>query len=231
MRFEPSLVPGTFLGRSNRYLAEVDCGAGAVGAHVPNSGRMTELLVPGRPAWVSPAARPGRKTVCDLVLIAHEGRWVSVDARLPPRLLQDALARDPGLLPQFPAVLRREVSRDGSRFDLSGTAPDGCVCFVETKSVNLVEDGLALFPDAPTKRGARHCLHLAHLAAHGCRAAIVFVIQREDATALSPHRVADPAFADALAVAAEAGVILRALRCRVTPETIEPASPVPVILR
>lgn len=231
MRFDPPLVPAAFLGRRNRYLAEVVCGASPEGAHVPNSGRMSELLVPGRPAWVSPAQRPGRKTAWDLVLIEHEGRWVSVDARLPPRLLQEALARDPALLPGFPSVLQREVSRDGSRFDLSGTAPDGRVCFVEAKSVNLVEGGRALFPDAPTARGARHCRHLAALAARGCRTAIVFVVQREDAAVLSPHRAADPAFADALAAAAEAGVLLRALRCRVTPEAISPVATVPVVLQ
>ena len=228
MLLSPPLQPCLLLSRENRYLATVDRGGGPEGAHVPNSGKMAELLLPGRPALIAPAPAQGRKTAWDLTLIQHEGRWVSVDARLPPRLEQEALAEGILQLPGFPTDLRREVCSGTSRFDLAGEGPDGRRCWVEAKSVNLVEEGRALFPDVPTLRGARHCRHLAALAGQGCAAAVVFVVQREDANVLSPHRAADADFAAALREAHQAGVVVAALRCRVTPEEITPVGVIPV---
>ena len=40
---------GRFIRRLNRFAVEVELDKGAVQAHLPNSGRMTELLVPGHP--------------------------------------------------------------------------------------------------------------------------------------------------------------------------------------
>jgi sugar fermentation stimulation protein A len=85
---------------------------------------------------------------------------------------------------------------------------------VEVKSVTLVEGGTARFPDAPTARGARHVRELAQLASTGERAMILFVVQREDARRVTPHRGIDPTFAHALEAARRAGVLLRAARFR-----------------
>ena len=88
---------------------------------------------------------------------------------------------------------RREVVYGDSRLDLLLSGPGGA-CFIEVKSVTLVEDGVALFPDAPTERGRRHLGALVRAMEEGYRAAAVFVIQREDARACAPHDTADPAF-------------------------------------
>jgi sugar fermentation stimulation protein A len=80
--------------------------------------------------------------------------------------------------------------------------------FIEVKSCTLVEHGRALFPDAPTKRGARHARHLVKALneKHVIKAAIVFVIQRPDAIIFSPNVATDPDFAHALRFANEQGV-------------------------
>jgi sugar fermentation stimulation protein A len=65
-------------------------------------------------------------------------------------------------------------------------------CFVEVKSVTLVEDGLAKFPDAPTARGARHMRELAQAVSAGLRGVVIFVIQRNDASNFTPNRAMDP---------------------------------------
>ncbi|MDH7569062.1 MAG: sugar fermentation stimulation protein SfsA, partial [Armatimonadota bacterium] len=93
MRFEPPLIPACFLSRENRFLVRVRTRGGVEAAHLPNSGRMTELLVPGAAAMLAPVRRAARKTAWDLVLIAYQGRWVSVDARLAPLLAAEALQR------------------------------------------------------------------------------------------------------------------------------------------
>jgi hypothetical protein len=41
------LIPGVFVRRENRFRVQVDMGQGLIAAHLPNSGRLGELLVPG----------------------------------------------------------------------------------------------------------------------------------------------------------------------------------------
>lgn len=199
--------------------------------HLPNSGRMKELLVRDAPALASLDGSPGRKTDGTLLLVRYNGRWVSVDARMPNQLFERCL--EERCLPPFDGYdrWRAEASWGKGRIDFLLTAGDGSrpPLLVETKSCNLVEDGLALFPDAPTERGARHVRELAAAVRDGYRAAVVWFVQRDDATRLAPYRDADPAFADAVADARAAGVELYAYRCRVTPAGIEVLDEIPVV--
>jgi sugar fermentation stimulation protein A len=128
-----------------------------------------------------------------------------------------------------PVTVRREVTVGSSRLDFLLEGPAGC-CYIEAKSVTLVVDGIARFPDAPTTRGARHVGELIQLHEAGAHAAILFIVQREDATAFRPNVAADPPFAAALARAAAAGVETRAYRCRVTLTGVTIMSEIPVIL-
>jgi sugar fermentation stimulation protein A len=175
-----------------------------------------------------PAAH--RKTPYDLTLIEYHGRWVSVDSRLPSAIAAEALRL--GAIPRWTAYtsVRREVVYHDSRLDIELTAADGRRCLIETKSCNLVEDGLALFPDAPTERGTRHLHTLIHAVQRGIGAGVLFIIQRDDAELLRPFDSADPAFGRALRAAAAAGVAVLAYRCRLTPEDMTLDAPVPVDL-
>jgi sugar fermentation stimulation protein A len=101
-------------------------------------------------------------------------------------------------------------------------------CYIEVKSVTLVEDGVGLFPDAPTERGRKHVSSLRRIVRSGHRAAAVFVVQRPDARAFSPNRLADPDFCRALSEAVESGVETHAFRCRVSRARIELWDAVPV---
>ena len=169
-----------------------------------------------------------RRTAGTLLLVRYAGRWVSVDARMPNRLFARCLEKN--CLPPFQGYTawRPEVRWGHSRVDFLLEAPGRPPCLVETKSCNLVEDGLALFPDAPTARGTRHLLELAAAVQQGLRAAVVWFVQRDDASALAAHRVADPDFAQALVRARAAGVEAYAYRCRVEPEGITVLDEIPV---
>jgi len=256
--FPPGLVPVHLIARRNRFLVEAvpaslppDGTRGAQRAapdrvreagpvlrlHLPNSGRMTELLEPGtlglaqleEQAQQGPVDKPPtRRTVGTLLLVRYAGRWVSVDARMPNRLFARCLEAD--CLAPFRGYTtwRAEVRWGTSRVDFLLEAPDRPRCLVETKSCNLVEDGLALFPDAPTTRGARHLAELAEAVRSGLRAAVVWFVQRDDADALAAHQEADPDFARALVQARAAGVEAYAYRCRVTPAGVQVLGPIPV---
>ena len=153
----------------------------------------------------------------------------STDSRLPPRLVEEAFLE--GRLEPFIGFheARREVTFEESRFDLMLNGNDG-ICYVETKSVNLVEDSVALFPDAPTERGVKHLGTLIKAVEAGHRAVAFFVIQRPDAEAFRPHPTADPAFADALRKAQAHGVEVYAYSCRVTRREIAIHRRIPVML-
>ena len=222
----PGLVCGRFVRRDNRFRATVVVGGTEAAAHLPNSGRLGELLVADRTVWLAPATRPGRKTAYDLKLVEHGDVLVSIDARLPNALFQEALVDGRLGWPRFCQVAR-EVRRGESRLDfrLSGPAD---TCWVETKSVTLVRGRVALFPDAPTDRGRRHLLELIDAVESGDTAAVVFVVQRSDAACFRAHRETDQLFADALGRAAGAGVKVRAYRCRVTTQAVAIAGEIPV---
>ena len=225
----PPLIAGRFVRRDNRFRVTVEVEGESVAAHFPNSGRLTELLTPGRRCWLAEFDNPRRKTRFDLMLVEYAGVLVSVDARLPNALLAESLKV--GRLEPFRGYARfeREVRLRESRLDFRLSGPAG-VCWVEVKSVTLVEDDVARFPDAPTARGARHLRELAVAASRGEKAAIVFVIQRADARCFAPHDRADAAFGVTLREAAGAGVGVYAWTCEVGRGAITIAAQVPVDL-
>jgi sugar fermentation stimulation protein A len=220
------LVRGEFRRRDNRFRATVSVGGLETWAHVPNSGRLGELFTPGRPVWLAPAQAPNRKTNFDLKLVEYGPVLVSVDARLPNPLFAEAVAEKK--LSGFDyQTVRPEVTRGNSRLDFRLSGPNG-VCWVETKSVTLVQDGEARFPDAPTERGRKHLEELIDVVENGEQAAVVFVVQRPDALRFSANRKTDPAFAETLHRAAEVGVSVRAFSCLVSLEEITIDDEIPI---
>jgi len=230
LKLHPNLEEGHFIVRLNRFAALVEVSGRQEMVHVANSGRLRELFEPGRRLLLAPAPGEHRKTRYDLALVDLDHTFVSADARLPNALVAEALAA--GRLEPFAdySEVRREVTYGESRLDLALEGPAGR-CYLETKSVTLVEDGgVAMFPDAPTTRGVKHLHTLIQARAEGHRAGAIFVVQRSDATWLIPHDESDPEFGKALRDAKCAGVDVLAYRCTVTPEEIMLADPIPVRL-
>ncbi len=221
------LVEGIFLERENRFLARVEVDGREVGVHVANSGRMKELFVPGWRVLVRPVAGENRKTKFDLVLVDMGHALASADARMPNALIAEGVAN--GHLAQFSDYpeARREVTFGDSRLDLMLEGPTGR-CYIEAKSVTLVEKGVGLFPDAPTVRGAKHLHTLETVLEAGHRAAVIFVIQRPDATAFATSDPSDPDLAAALRSAVAAGVEAYAYNCEVTEKLIRLDKALPI---
>jgi sugar fermentation stimulation protein A len=221
------LVEGIFLERVNRFLARVEVDGREVGVHVANSGRMKELFVPGWRVLVRPVSGDHRKTKFDLVLVDMGDALASADAQMPNPLLAEGVAN--GHLQQFAGYtdMRREVIFGDSRLDLMLEGPSGR-CYIEAKSVTLVTNGVGLFPDAPTIRGAKHLRTLETVLEAGHRAAVVFVVQRPDASAFATSDPSDPDLADALRSAVAAGVEAYAYNCEVTERSIRLDQALPI---
>jgi sugar fermentation stimulation protein A len=127
-------------------------------------------------------------------------------------------------------IVAHEVTRGRSRLDFV-LRYRGRDVLTEVKSASLVEDGRALFPDAPTTRGTRHVRELTQHVRAGGAALVVFVVQHGAARSLAPHAGHDPTFAAALREAADAGVRLLAYGCRVSPRGIAIVHRIPVVFR
>lgn len=218
------MVPGVFLSRPNRFIAHCLIDGRQTVCHVKNTGRCKELLLPGNRVFLQHLPSPGRKTEYDLIAVESNGILFNIDSQAPNKAAAE-------WLPTFlgkDTVVRPEYAFGHSRLDFYAEAGRRRI-FMEVKGVTLLRDRRALFPDAPTKRGVKHLQELTEAAGSGYECYVLFVIQTEDATAFSPNRTTDPAFADALQTAFRNGVHLLAYTCRVTPDTMILHRQVPVI--
>lgn len=231
MKLPGPLIAARFRDRPNRFLTVVELNGRTVEAHLPDPGRLRELLTPDRRVWVRPATGPGRKTRFTLAVVeADSGELVSVVTTLPNELVAEALSGGRiGELADW-VIDRREYRWGRSRFDFLLARGDARRMLVEVKSVTLVEQRRALFPDAVTARGARHVRELAEASRDGLDAAVIFVAQRRDVDEVTSARAIDPAFADALLEARDAGVRLLGYRSVVTLEEARITTPLPVTI-
>lgn len=192
---------------------------------------MTELLKPGAAVHVAPVdAGAARKTRYDLTLVEYGGELVSVDSRLPPRLIAETVERGRAVELGGYDRIHREVRLGESRVDMLLSHEAGKL-YIETKSVNKVEDHAALFPDAATVRGTKHLRSLLAAVKSGHRAAVVFVIQRGDAERLIPDEESDPRFCETLRRAVDGGVEALAYRCSVSRSEIRIHGRVTIVLQ
>ena len=224
--YYPNMVPGIFLSRPNRFIAHVEIDGQAETVHVKNTGRCRELLVPGCQVWCQKSDNPARKTKYDLITVRKGQRLINMDSQAPNRAVGEWLrAGGLGNVEQ----LRPETVHEDSRFDFSFLL-EGKRCFLEVKGVTLETDGVCAFPDAPTERGAKHLRGLAKAAREGYGAYVLFVIQMENVKCLHPNDATDPRFGEALREAAQSGVQVLAMDCRVSEKELNIHTPVPVFL-
>lgn len=226
MKLYDEVLTGTFLRRPNRFIAHVQTETGLEICHVKNTGRCAELLVPGAEVTLAVGQNPNRKTRCDLVAVQKGSLYINMDSQAPNRAAAEALPRlFPGL-----TLLRPETVFGASRLDFY-LEQEEKKTFLEVKGVTLEENGLALFPDAPTERGVKHLKELENCLRAGFGAAVLFVIQMRGVHCFAPNRKTHPAFAEALLHAQEAGVEIMAYDCDVTPDSMTVRAPVPIRLK
>ncbi|HYH21548.1 MAG TPA: DNA/RNA nuclease SfsA [Azospirillum sp.] len=237
MRFPSPLIPGRLIQRYKRFLADVALDGGeVVTAHVPNSGSMMGVDAPGAVVWLSRSDNPKRKLAHTLELIEADGGLVGVNTAHPNALVADAIAA--GLIPELAGYerLRREVKYGrNSRVDILLESAGRPSAYVEVKNVHLRRpdrrDGLAAeFPDCPTARGAKHLEELAAMVEQGCRAVMVYLVQRMDCTHFRVAGDIDPAYDAGLRRALARGVEAVCWACTLTPEMIDLHRPLPLRL-
>ena len=192
---------GTFVDRPNRFIAHVALDGEVVTCHMPNPGRMWELLFPGVAVYVRPAGNPKRRTAYDVVGIERDGVPILLDTQYNNDTAAWLVAEH--LVPGWEDwdLVRREVTVGDSRFDLLlGRGEERF--FVEVKSCTLFSRDGAMFPDAVTERGRKHILELAEMSRQGIHTGVLFLVHWDRARWFLPDYHTDPAFAQAFQEAA-----------------------------
>ncbi len=207
MNIKGPLIPAKFVERPNRFITIIDINGIQYRSHLPDPGRLKELLRPGANLLVRPAPENSeRKTRYSTVMVNHDGQLISLVSSLPNQFVKEALVKNE--LPMFinHTLLRPEISVGSHRFDFLLQDIDGKNFYLEVKSVTFVENGVAQFPDAVTVRGAKHALALKDLVENGKKAGILFVCQRSDAVSFRPMWERDPTLAKEVLKANRSGV-------------------------
>ena len=222
MRYD-KIVKGIFLNRPNRFIAKVLVDGKEHAVHVKNTGRCKELLVEGCTVFLEKSENKNRKTAFDLVAtVKHTEAGEALLINMDSQKVNDAAFEwlKKAKLFSSDANIYREVTFDNSRFDFC-VEEKGKKSFLEVKGVTLEENGVAMFPDAPTERGLKHINELCKCVSQGYGAYILFVVQMKGIYLFKPNVKTHKAFADALRKAESCGVKVLVYDCIVGEDFME----------
>jgi sugar fermentation stimulation protein A len=225
--FYSNIHKGVFISRPNRFIAEVEINGRIEICHVKNTGRCKELLVPGAAVYANFADNPSRATKYDLVAVEKGSLLINMDSQAPNRAFEEFLRQ--GSFISDITHIKTEVKYGDSRFDFY-IETTNAKAFIEVKGVTLEEDGVALFPDAPTVRGVKHLNELAKCVSEGYEAYVIFVIQMKGITHYTPNNKTHAAFGEALGNAMNMGVKAIAYDCEVMPDEMRIGKKIPIKL-
>ncbi len=246
--FPPGCVRARFVRRMKRFFVTArleprpgEAEGPEVLAHTNNTGTMLGLLRPGTPLLLSPARTPGRRLPWTLELVwqargggcfppqppdapdaaAGAGFWAGVNTAVPNAVLEAAFRAGRLAWAGGYVALQRERRRGDSRLDACLEGPDLPRMWVECKNVTLVEDDVALFPDAVSARGLKHLDALIDVVRRGGRGVMFYLVQRPDGRCFAPADPIDPAYALRFREAVRSGVEVHVHTARISVQGID----------
>ena len=197
------LTKATFRERANRFLIRCNTEKGEIEAHLPNPGRLWELLLPGAILYLSSnkaldsGQKVKRKTEYTAVAVERYGSPIFLHTHLTNQVAKYLIeARSIPSLEQA-EIVREEVPYGRSRFDFI-LNDNGGDLYQEVKSCTLFGNGVAMFPDAVTGRGRKHLRELAEMARKGMKTMILFIVHYPHVNWFMPDFHTDYAFSKAL---------------------------------
>jgi len=224
-----NIIQGIFLKRVNRFIAHVLIDQTEHIVHVKNTGRCKELLIAGVVVILEPSKNPARKTAFSIIAVYKGDRLINMDSQVPNHVVFEGLQT--GYIPELgrPEKIKKEVTYGNSRFDIYyETAQQQN--FIEVKGVTLEDEGMVMFPDAPTVRGTKHVYEMMKAVEAGYGGTIFFLIQMKDVDYFRPNVKMDEDFAKALVLAETKGVTLLAYDSVVHEDEILLGARVPILV-
>lgn len=212
-----NIIKAVFIDRPNRFIARCEINEQVETVHVKNTGRCKELLIPGTTVFLEKFNAQTRKTNYDLISVIKGNRIINIDSQAPNKIFLES-AKSGKFLPDI-LLIKPEYRFLNSRFDFYIETPFKKI-FIEIKGATLENNGVVMFPDAPTQRGLKHISELIEVKKKGYEAYIIFVIQMENAKYFMPNYITHKAFADKLKECDDNGVNVAAFDTIVTEKSI-----------
>ncbi|MFH8133446.1 DNA/RNA nuclease SfsA [Pantoea osteomyelitidis] len=234
MEFSPPLRPARLISRYKRFLADVVTPEGeTLTIHCANTGAMTGCATPGDTVWYSTSDSLTRKYPHSWELTeTQQGHWICVNTLRANQLVREALAAD--RIPELVAYTRCQpevrYGMENSRIDFLLQAQGRRNCYIEVKSVTLLQQGKGYFPDAVTVRGQKHLRELITIVAEGHRAVLLFTVLHSGIEDVSPARHIDARYAELLVQAQRNGVEVLAYQATLSATGIFLKNPVRIAL-
>ncbi|MCF2947446.1 DNA/RNA nuclease SfsA [Paraglaciecola aquimarina] len=220
----PDLIQGTLIKRYKRFLADVQLNDGSiVTAHCPNTGAMTGCAEPGWQVWLSPSTNPKRKLPFTWEVVkTNKNHWIGINTHKANAIVKEALSKQ--LIPELVGYNQHKAEvkfgEENSRIDFLLMAEHKPDCYVEVKSVTLLDNELGYFPDAKTIRGQKHLRELSSIASRGERAVLLFCVQHTGINSVTVAQHIDPDYAKELSLAMDKGVEVLCYGCHIDAEKI-----------
>ncbi len=222
MEFSPDLQPARLIKRYKRFLADVVTPQGEeLTIHCANTGAMTGCATPGDTVWYSTSTSLTRKYPHSWELTeTQQGDWICVNTLRANGLVREALntgqiAELSGYDTLLPEV---KYGAENSRIDFLLQASDRRNCYIEVKSVTLLQQGKGYFPDAVTVRGQKHLRELSQIAQSGQRAVLFFAVLHSGIEDVAPARHIDARYAELLSQARQNGVEVLCYKAQLSPQ-------------
>lgn len=206
--------------RPNRFIAEVLINGIRESVHVKNTGRCKEILIKGTKVYLEESTNPNRKTNYSLVSAFKGSTLINIDSQVPNQVVYEALKDNKIRGFEDLSLIARERTYGNSRFDIYYERNNGKKGFIEVKGVTLEVEGIALFPDAPTKRGTKHIDEMVSAVEEGYEGNILFLIQMKQVSHFRPNLEMDPKFSNSLRAAYKSGVKVLVYNSNVTKDEI-----------
>ncbi|MEF1170915.1 DNA/RNA nuclease SfsA [Vibrio sinaloensis] len=213
MKFEPVLEPATLIQRYKRFLADITLPDGSERTiHCANTGAMTGCATPGNAVWYSTSDNPKRKYPNSWELTeTAQGHRICINTARANQLAVEAIQS--GTIGELQGYdqLQTEVKygNENSRIDILLNSENKPKCYIEVKSVTLLDEKLAgqgYFPDAVTTRGQKHLRELSEMAQSGHRAVLLFTVLHSGIEKVSAAHHIDAKYSQLLKTAQEQGV-------------------------
>ena len=230
MKFNPPLLKTTLIKRHKRFLADVSHPEmGDFTAHCPNTGSMKNCWTEGDAAWLLDSENPKRKYRHTWVINeTQDGHMICVNTHLANQLVTESI--ESGIIDELQGYgkIQQEVKYgdENSRIDLLLSDDNKPDCYVEIKTVTLLETGdefnkgAGFFPDAVTTRGQKHLRELIEMQQQGHRAVLFFLVQHSGIQSVRAAAHIDKTYADLCDQARQVGVEVMAYKSTINPESV-----------
>lgn len=212
-----NIKEGIFIERINRFIAHVYVDDKIEICHVKNTGRCKEILIKGSKVFVQEFDSKDRKTKFDLISVYKGKKLINIDSQVPNKMFYEWV--NLGNLFKDVKIFKNEVFYKNSRFDFY-IEYGNKKAFIEIKGVTLENNGVVLFPDAPTLRGVKHLNELIDAKKEGYEAYVIFIIQMNDVKYFIPNYETHKEFGDVLNICKSNGVNILAFDSIVSKDEI-----------